>query len=175
MPTWLARGFPEGSTELGDARLDVQCRAQRPQRIIAMRDRCAEESHDRIADMLVHAAAILGDDRIGPSIEFLDQSAEILGIEPRRERCEAAKIGEEYSHLPALAARLRWLRRRHRLWNIGGGCFELRTQGVDGVEQPAAIPNQGHAQILEILHRQLRQYLAVDLVLAERRLVPFEA
>ena len=62
--------------------------------------------HDRIADMLVHAAAVLDDDRIGAGIESLDQPPQVLGIELGRERREAAEIGEENRHLPALTGSL---------------------------------------------------------------------
>ena len=44
----------------------------------------------------------------------------------------------------------------------------------DRVEQLAAMADQGDAEMLQILGRQLRQHFAIDLVVAERRRVLFE-
>ena len=48
-------------------------------------------------------------------------------------------------------------------------------QGGGGVEQLSAMPNNGDAKILQVLRRQSRQDRVVDLVVAECRLVLFEA
>jgi len=98
----LLRALTPGIAEFGHTRLDVECRAERTQRIVPMGDGRGEEGHDGIADMLVHITTVLGDDRIGAGIESFDQPAEVLGIKPGRERSEAAEIGEEDGHLPTL-------------------------------------------------------------------------
>src|SRR6516225_3685775 len=94
MPTWAARGAA-GLGDLARRRDDVESRAHRPQAVIAMGDRCAEEGHDRVADMLVDAAAIAGRDLVRPRVEGLDQAAQVLGIEPGGERREAREISKE--------------------------------------------------------------------------------
>ena len=96
-----------------------------------------------------------------------DDLAQILGIEPRRERGRADQVAEHHRQLPAfgIAARGRRIRR-------GGAC--RGAERGDGVEQPPAMPDQADAEILQILGRQARQYPFVDLVRAERRLVLLE-
>ena len=54
----------------------------------------------------------------------------------------------------------------------GGG---LGAERGDGVEELAAVASEHHAEILEILRRQLRQRFLIDLVVAESRLIPLEA
>jgi hypothetical protein len=59
----------------------------------------------------------------------------------------------------------------------GWRCFRARVSALsgDGVEQLTAVPDNNYAKILQVLRRQARQDRVVDLVLAECRLVPFEA
>ena len=54
------------------------------------------------------------------------------------------------------------------------GAANLGAERGDGVEQPPATPDQGDAEILQILGRQARQHPFIDLVRAERRLVLLE-
>jgi hypothetical protein len=77
-------------------------------------DGCAEQSHDRIADVLVHGAAILRNDGIGPGVKSLYQPAEILGIEPGGKCSEAAQVGKENRYLSALTSRFGTGRGRRR-------------------------------------------------------------
>ena len=51
----------------------------------------------------------------------------------------------------------------------------VSSQSSEGVEQRTAVADDANAQILQVLRRQVRENLLGDLVLAERRLIPFEA
>jgi hypothetical protein len=44
----------------------------------------------------------------------------------------------------------------------------------DGVEQPPAMPHQGDTEILQILGREAREHLFIDLIIAERLFVTLE-
>ena len=86
----LAHGDPDMggercATRFGDlarGRGDIEGRGDRTLAVVAMGDRCTEERHHGIADMLVDAAAVSRDDPVGPGIESLDQMAQVLGIQP---------------------------------------------------------------------------------------------
>jgi hypothetical protein len=43
------------------------------------------------------------------------------------------------------------------------------------IEQHAAVPHNGNAEVLQVLRGQVRQDRLVDFVLAERRLIPLKA
>ena len=64
-PRRRARASPDGS----------RLRARRANRVVAVRDRCAEHGHHRIADVLVDAAAKALDDPVGGFVEPLEASA----------------------------------------------------------------------------------------------------
>jgi hypothetical protein len=51
----------------------------------------------------------------------------------------------------------------------------LSAQRGDSVEQLSAVPERRDAKFLQVLSRQARKNRLVDLVLAECRLIPFEA
>src|SRR5438105_2627207 len=53
----------------------------------------------------------------------------------------------------------------------GGRCAERG----DGVKEPATVSSEHHAEILEILSRQLRQRIPIDLVIAEGRHIALKA
>ena len=87
---------------LGRRRVEVRHRphnrvggARRACRLVAMRHRSAEDRHDRIADVLVDAAAEALDDRVDDAEEALEQLMDVFGIELLRQLRIAAKIGEQ--------------------------------------------------------------------------------
>jgi hypothetical protein len=56
-----------------------------------------------------------------------------------------------------------------------GGGGRLGAERGDGVEEFAAVASEHHAEILEILRRQLRQRFPIDLVVAEGRHIALKA
>jgi hypothetical protein len=101
--------------------------------------------------------------------------AHVLGIEPGRERSRADEVAEHHGELAALGgvgrdnSRDRNLRRGRcsGFGSRGGRSVQLLDRGHD----LAPMADNGDADILEILDRQLRQHRVVDFVFAERRLV----
>src|SRR6516225_289726 len=129
--------------------------------IILMRARVAEIDHDAVAH-------ILGDKAFEPYNDFSDGAviggdnlAQILGVKACGELGRADQVAEHHRQLPALGNRRRgpWLAAQR------GDCFE----------QFAAVAPQHHAEILQILRRELGQGLLVDLMIAECDLVSIEA
>src|SRR4029077_2184858 len=84
------------------------------------------------------------------------------------------EVREHHGDLTAFGSVLSWLRKcrgscgRRRVRRL------FRTQSSDGIQQHAAMAESLDAKLLEVLRRQPRQNLLVDLVLAERGLIPFE-
>ena len=54
-------------------------------------------------------------------------------------------------------------------------CARFSAQSGDGVEQLTAMPDKSDTKVLQVLRRQVRQDRVVDLILAECRLILFEA
>jgi LDH2 family malate/lactate/ureidoglycolate dehydrogenase len=89
-----------------------------------------------------------------------DDLAQILWIEPRRERGRTDQIAERHRQLPALGlldARRRRCRRQIGNASLGG----LAYRG-DCLQQLAAVADRGDADLSEIVAGQLGQYLSVD-------------
>jgi hypothetical protein len=101
-----------------------------------------------------------------------DHRAQILRVEPRRQRRRADEIAEQHRQLPPLGVRLllsgRWRCRGRRGGRDGSAQRRNRSQ------EPFAVPHRD-AELFEVGLGQLGQDLVVDLVLAEHRLVLFEA
>jgi hypothetical protein len=100
-----------------------------------------------------------------------DDLAQILGVEARREFGRADEIAEHDRELPA--------------FDIGGsrgiaGCLHHRNGGRWGAERSncgeelAAMADRTHADADQVVGRQLRQRLAIDIVVAEGGRVLFE-
>ena len=90
----LARPVPDG--EGG---------ADRPQRVVVVRDRGPEERHHRVADELLHGPAALLELAAQPLPVRREHGADILRIELLRARGEPHEIGEEHRDDLALLPR----------------------------------------------------------------------
>ena len=95
-----------------------------------------------------------------------DDLAQILGIEARRKLGRADQIAEHHRQLPALGS---WYGRRSLCCSIG---YAVRCG--DRLEQLASMAPEHHAEIPEILRRELGQRLPIDLVVAEGGFVSLE-
>ena len=116
--------------------------------------------------------------------------APFLRIEPRRDLRRSDEVTEHHCEVAALASLLNRpslsgaFGRNHR---CGLGHLRLLgrhldrdrrrsgTQRGDGFQELAAIANQRHADVLEIIGRQVGQYLAVNSVFKERRCIAFKS
>ena len=88
------------------------------------------------------------------------------------ERGRADQIAEHHRQLPAFG--IGWRRCIARRRRRRGGGHRGAERG-DRIEQLAAMASKHHAEILQILRRQLRQHVPIDLVVAERRHISFKA
>jgi len=89
-----------------------------------------------------------------------EQSRQLFGIEPRRERRGANQIAEQDCQLPSFSGAIGPYRAGHR----------GRLQIGDGTQDALAVSEQ-HAELLEIRLCQLGQSLDIDGILSKYRLV----
>ena len=86
--------------------------ADRPFRVIAMRDRGAEQRHRCIADMFVdRSAETLDDDRIDEAEKAIQQPVNVFRLQLRRQVHIPHDIAEENSDRATLPLGNRWTRR----------------------------------------------------------------
>src|SRR5581483_8025308 len=86
----------------------------RPLGVVLLRDRRPPDGHDRVADELLHRAAV-DLDQAAAAVEIArEELAHLLGVARLRQGREADEVGEEDGDEPALGSRLRRSRlRRH--------------------------------------------------------------
>jgi hypothetical protein len=160
----------------GERALDGERGVQRALGVVLLGARIAEQGHQPVADLFQHVAAeacYAG----GGLVEIgVDEIAPILGVELRREARRADEIAEHHGDRAALGGRLRTSRRR-RLRRRCGRVHRRRgdSESGDGREQSHPVADRGNANVLEVIRRQLRQNVRVDLVVPEIRLVMAEA
>jgi hypothetical protein len=143
--------------------------AHRPLGIVFMRLRIAEIDQHAIAhifgDKAVEAADRLGD----CAVIGADQLPQILRVETRRECRRADEIAEHHRQLAPLGlGRRRCIAGSRRHGRRG-------AERGDGIEELAPVADRCNADLPEILRCQLRQHLAVDLVVAEGRQIALKA
>jgi hypothetical protein len=93
----LSPGEPETVrvVELLDSLQHPKAGPDRPLRIVAVRDRRAEDGHHRIADELLDDAAVLLDARLYLRVVELERVADVLRVGAVRPRRELDEIDEE--------------------------------------------------------------------------------
>src|ERR1700747_956048 len=95
-----------------------------------------------------------------------------------RERRRAHKVREHHRHLAAFGAVLgtcAWGTRRGRCVSGSRGGTRIATKSGNGTEEHPAMANGTDADFLQVLLCQVREDPLVDFVIAECRLVFFEA
>ncbi len=103
----LARGDPDPQLETFLERevVNGERRPHGPLGIVFVRDRCAEQRHNRVPDELLHRASVPLELRAHPRVVRPQQSLHVLGIEALRARREAHQVAEEDRHDLPLPAR----------------------------------------------------------------------
>ena len=121
---------------------------------------------DAVAHIFGDKAVEPGDHLGDGAVIGADDLAQILRIEPRRQRRRADEVAEHHRQLPAfgLGAELGY---RGAPSSRSNG--RLGAERDDGGEQLAAVADRGHAKADQVVGRQLPQYLGVDIVIKERR------
>ena len=96
---------PPSQPELGQRVPHLDRRPHRAQRVVLVQHRHAEHRHHRIADELLHGAAVPLDDRLHPLEVAREQRPQPLGIERLAERGRAGQVAEQHGHRLALLTR----------------------------------------------------------------------
>ena len=96
--------------ELGQRLLQAERGADGALGVVLAGDVGAPDGHQRVADVLVDAAAVLDDDRVEPRPQRVHEVHHELGVAGLRHRGEAADVGEQDRDLaaPALAGAASW-------------------------------------------------------------------
>ncbi len=100
------QGSVVGPAELIDRRLHPQRRPDGHLRVILTRRFRPPKSHDRVADVLVDAAAVVGNGLIHQQPEIIHDRGDDLGVHHFRECRKAGGVGKQNGGLLALLARL---------------------------------------------------------------------
>ena len=113
--------------ERGDGRDEVERGADGALRVVLRRGRRAPDGHDRVADELLHGAAVDGDDPPADVEVAGEELAHLLGVARLRQGREADEVGEQHGDEPALGRRLR----PRRGGNLG--CQRRAAVAAEGV------------------------------------------
>ena len=173
MPTRAASGSPPACGSRPTAAAIGEPGPDRPLGLVLVRLGPAEIGEHAVAhelgDVALEARDLAGDGVLVGA----DDLAHLLGVEPRGERGRADQVDEHHRELAALGLERRRGSRIGRRCGAGlgrGGRRRLGrgAQGGDRLEHPAPVADDGDADVLEVVGGQLRQDLAVDVVVAER-------
>ena len=161
--------------DLGDRTLDSQRRPHSALGVVLLRLRIAEEGHQPVAELLQHVAAKLGH-RLRRFVEIgVDQVAPVLGVELGRKARRSDEVAEQdrdraaLGSIPTDASRDNSLRRGRP--PVFGLEDELGVELLDRGHDLPPMADDGDAQVLQVVDRQLRQHRAVDFIVPERRLI----
>ncbi len=128
-----------------------------------MRLRIAEIGEDAVAHVFGDKPAEPGQNRGDGLMVGGDDGAQIFRVEPRRQLGRAGQVAEQDGKLTPLS--LGGNRRRGR----SRGRRRLLPERGDRIEEPPAVADQRHPEILQILGGQTGQNARVNLIVAERR------
>jgi hypothetical protein len=133
--------------------------------VVLVRLRVAEIDQHPVAHILGDKSGKAADRLRYAAMVYADHLTQVFGIKTCGKLRRADKIAEHDRQLSPLGlcdgCSIRGV----------GGWFAALAQGDDRREQPAAVTDRGNAEILQVLGRQGRQHGAVDVVVAEHRLV----
>ena len=117
-----------------------------------------------LADVPAEARYLAG----GGVLVGAEDIAHLLGVEARGKPGRADEVAEQDGELPAL--RLRRSAPTGGLRFRGGVGSPVRRgfEGGDGVQEPAPMADNGDAEVPEVIGREARQELGVNLVGVER-------
>ncbi len=134
----------------------------------------------RITEIGEHAIAkVLCEKPIEPSDHLgkasmisADYLPHLLGIEARRQHRRVNEVAEHHRELASLGNP-----RCPDGWDGGErccGCWLNIPQRSDGIEQPAAVPDRGNTELMQILAREFDAKLPINVVVTERGPIFFE-
>ena len=91
----------------GDGPHDLEPRAHGALRVVVVRLRVAEVHEHAVSEELGDVPFVAADDLRAEKLKVLQEVAEVLGIEPPRERRRVDDVAEDDVHLPSLREGLR--------------------------------------------------------------------
>jgi len=130
--------------------------------VVLVRLRIAKIDQDAVAHVAGDKPAKPFDCLSDAAMVGAENPAQILGIEPSGQGRRADQIAEHDRELAALG-----VRSHRRAWRSRRPASECR----DRIEQPPTVPDRGYPDAGQILGREPRQHLRVDIILAEHGLV----
>jgi len=147
----------------------------RRKRVVLLRARIAEKRHQPVAEPLQHMAAETGH-CLRRLVEIgVDEVAPVFGVELGDKARRADEVEEQDGDRTALGGNFGTVRRRGLGRRRGNACGSCAGQCGDCNKQPAPIANRRDANIFEVVCRQPRQHVRVNLVVSELLLVLTEA
>jgi hypothetical protein len=158
--------------EAADGVDDAQPRPDRALGIVLMRSRVAEVDQNSVAHVFGDKTIEPGDRISNSPVVCSDDLAQILGIEPPRERGRTDQVAEHHRQLSPFGIGWRRCIARCRRQRCNG---HRGAERGDRIEHPAAMASKHHAEIFEILRRELRHRVPIDFVVAERRQITLKA
>ena len=123
-------GFGERVEQLRCARMQLECSADGPLRVVAVGDRCAEHRQHAVARMVDDAPAECSDGLVGQGVETIQQGLHVLCVHTGTQRRVAGDVRHQNGGLAALAGqRGNGLSRRGGRSAVGccGGLRRLST------------------------------------------------
>ena len=102
-----------------------------------------------------------------------DHGAQVLRVQLRGKRGGVHHVAEHHADLPTLGSGLSGIVGCSEALDVGR--LVACAQQGDSIHQPATMTDCRDAQFLQIIRGEIGQDCRSDLVLPERRLVPFEA
>ena len=161
--------------EFGKRPLDRERRPNGALGVVLLRARIAEKRHQPVAEPLQHMAAEIGH-CLRRLVEIgVDEVAPVFGVELRDKVRRADEVEEQDGDRTALGGNFRTVGRPglgRRRGNVYGSCA---GQSGDCIKQPAPIANRGDADVFQVIGRQLRQHVCIDLIFSKLSLVFTEA
>ena len=143
-----------------DRRDHGQPGAHRPLGVVLVRDRPAKIGQDAVAQILSDMAFEPADDLRAGRLVRLHHRAQVLGIEPRRQRGRADQVAEQHGQLTAFGLD----GPQRRCYRLCGSPRCIIFQQSDRIEQLAPVSDRRHAKRYQVLGGQPRQQLELDIV-----------
>jgi hypothetical protein len=159
-----------GKVEAGDRRYDRKPGPHRPLGVVFMRLGVAEINQDPVAHIFGDKTFEAGDGIGDGAMIRPDDLAQIFRIEACGQRGRTDEVAKHHRELSTLGVG----RRRCKGWRRRYGHGRVGAEGADGGEELTPVADRGHADADQIVGRQMRQHLGIDIVLAKRTLVLFE-
>ena len=164
----------------GDGRDELEAGPDGTLGVVLLRDRCAPDRHDGVADELLDDPAVAGDDGTGEVEVAREELSHLLGVVPLRERREADEIAEQDRDVAQLGRpRPAWSGRRgpgDRRPNLGHGVEPAPAHPAERLarrrERAAGRTRPGHGRAAVLTEEAVDRELGPTRRAAHPRILP---